>query len=151
MRVVPFLLAGNEGLSRLLFDEAAPRLVPDCKCGSKRSFVCLGECEHECAQLSTRISFGTAGEILRHLFDLVELTHLYGNILEDVEETAPAVYDRCKECPTPLFQYVAPIVIVRHALSLNLLPPDVLLEIMGAEYTYAIAPTPERSVGDEDG
>jgi uroporphyrinogen-III synthase len=92
----------------------------------------------------------TSGESMRNLFDLVELAHLYGNIAENLEETASAVHDSSSECPTPLFEDRSAVPVVRHTLALDFVPPYILLEVVGAEHADAIVPSPERGVCDED-
>jgi len=125
--------------------------MPVGECGSERRFVRFCEREDELPQGSTRLSLRPLGEILRHDLDLMELTHLYRNIVENVEESPSSVDHGGLDDPPLLFENGAAIAIVGHELAGDFVPPDVLRERPSTEDADAVLPAPEGGVGDHDG
>ena len=124
--------------------------MPRIECRGERRFIGFGEREYERPQFSSCISLWPARQILRHLLDLVELAYLHRNTLENVEETTPSVHDGGKKCPAPFFENASSVPVVRHALTLHFMPPDVFLQVRGAEDADAVVLAPECRVSNRD-
>ena len=150
MRVVPFLLARGEFKYGFFFDEGTPLRVPRSERVGERFLVGLRERECQCSQLSASLGLRPSSQILRDLLDLVELADLYGNVFEYSQESASAVNNGSEEGPTPFFEDAASVPVVCHAFALNIVPPDVLLEVVRTKDADTVAVSPEGGVGNED-
>lgn len=80
VRVVPVFGTKDAGL---LCIEVMPLLLPHFELLSELLFIRFGERECERTQLSTCVSFGPSREVLRHDLQLVEVTHLYGDVFKN--------------------------------------------------------------------
>src|SRR3989344_5407080 len=88
VRVVPLRFSRDECFGRLLLDEVAPCRVPLVECVCEGFLVGVGERERQLPQFFPGVGLRPPREVLRHLLHLVELAHLYRNILENVEPSA---------------------------------------------------------------
>ena len=122
--VEPFPFSVRKFKDSFLLDEVPPFRVPLIECLRERHLVGFGEREDERFQLSSGVRSWSPGEILDHLLDLMELADLYRNSLENIEESTPAVHDNRAECPSFRFKNLPSVVIVCHALALDLVPPN---------------------------
>ena len=150
MRVVPLFLAIQKLFNCFLFDERTPLCVPRSQGISECFLVNVGEGESQGSQLLASFSLWSPRQIFRHLFDLVELAYLYGNILEYREESAPPINNCRTKCPTLFFQDTTTISVVCHALIFDFVPPCVLLDRLRTKDADTVVMSPEGSVGDED-
>lgn len=150
VRVVPLLFPRDERVDCFLLDVLAPRRVPRFERRRERRLVGFGECQSQRPEFFPGLRLGTAREVLRDLFDLMELAYLDRNVFEYTQESAPAVHDSRKERPALLFENAASVSVVRHALALHIVPPDILLEIVRTEHADTVVMPPEGGVGDED-
>jgi hypothetical protein len=90
------------------------------------------------------------GLLVRYPLHLMKLADLDRNILEHGQESAPAVDDDRTKRPPRGFRDLPSVVVVRHAFSLDLVPPDRPLERDGKEHAHAVCASPEGRVDDED-
>lgn len=150
MRVVPFCFSGGERVDGFCFNKRLPFRIPRRESCGERHFVDVGECQRQGSQLFSRVSFRSPREILGDLLDLVELADLHRNIAENIDQTAPSVHDCGDERPPLRFEYRSPVAVVRHSLTLDLVPPDVALQGVREKDAHTVRATPERGVDDEN-
>jgi len=136
--------------NRLFIQEALVLLFVHTQCFRECLLVRFGESERERTELFSRLSLRSSGEVLGHRLQLVEVTYLHGNILENSSQTPSAVNNSGSEYPPFLFKYFASIVIVSNTLTGYFIPPDVLLEVLGTEYTDTVLTPPEGRVYHND-
>ena len=148
---VPFRLSVLERGGRLLADEVLPAFVPCGECCGEGRFVRFREGENKCHESFARLGLRPFREIPRHNLYLMELAHLYRNIVENVEESSSSVDHSRFEHPASFFKDLPGVAIVGHELAGDFVPPDVLRKRPGTEHTDAVLPAPEGGVSDDDG
>jgi len=121
------------------------------ECGCELFFGCFCEREDESAKLSACRSLRSCSDIPGDDLHLVELAHLYRDIVENVEKSSSPVDHGRKDGPAFLFENGAAIAVVGHEFACNLIPPNVLGEWPGTEDADTILPAPEGRVSDDNG